>query len=171
MDPGAAARGFSLYKGTATQDRPPRRLEAAERFTLDAQIEGFEFHGLERDETYGTFRWTGPATESNLEFPIARQSGLRLRMQIFSHVQCDPARDIWLSCDGVRLEGAMEKQADPRWLLSAVVPPGDAMEPLRLILHTARTIRPFDLEAGEDRRWLGVAVNWFEFEPLGAPAA
>jgi hypothetical protein len=56
-----------------------------------------------------------------------------------------------------------------RWLLSTIVPGGGATEPIRLILHTARTIRPFDLEINEDCRWLGVAFNWIEFEPLNAP--
>jgi hypothetical protein len=90
-------------------------------------------------------------------------------MHICLHLQIDLARDIWLSCDGVRLESTVEESADHGWLLSAVVPACGAKEPLHLILHTARTIRPFDLEINEDRRWLGVAVNWIEFEPLNVP--
>lgn len=170
MKPGAYARHNSLYKGTATDGLELRRLESAERFTLDAQLQGFELYEPERDENLGNLRWTGPATDSHLCFPIFRASGLRLRMHICVHLQNDLARDVWLSCDGVRLESTVEEAADHGWLLSAVVPGGGASEPLRLVLHTARTIRPLDLEINEDRRWLGVAVNWIEFEPLDAPS-
>ncbi|MGD0620136.1 MAG: glycosyltransferase family 2 protein [Bryobacteraceae bacterium] len=169
MEPGAYARRNSLYKGTAAEDLQLRRLEAAERFTLDAQLQSFDLYEPEWGENLGTFRWTGPATGSHLCFPIARSSGLCLRMHICLHLQNDLARDIWLSCDGVRLESTVEESADHGWLLSAVVPACGAKEPLHLILHTARTIRPFDLEINEDRRWLGVAVNWIEFEPLNVP--
>ena len=169
MEPGAYARRNSLYKGTAAEDLQLRRLEAAERFTLDAQLQSFDLYEPEWGENLGTFRWTGPATGSHLCFPIARPSGLCLRMHICLHLQIDLARDIWLSCDGVRLESTVEESADHGWLLSAVVPACGAKEPLHLILHTARTIRPFDLEINEDRRWLGVAVNWIEFEPLNVP--
>ena len=169
MEPGAYARRNSLYKGTAAEDLQLRRLEAAERFTLDAQLQSFDFYEPEWGENFGTFRWTGPATGSHLSFPITRSSGLRVRMHICLHLQDDLARDIWLSCDGVRLESMLEESADHGWLLSAVVPGCGEKEPLRLILHTARTIRPFDLEINEDRRWLGVAVNWIEFEPLNVP--
>jgi glycosyltransferase involved in cell wall biosynthesis len=169
-EPGALAHSYSLYKGTAPQDQQLRRLEAAERFTLDAQIEGFEFNGLECDQVWGTYRWTGPAIESHLEFPISHPSPLRLRMHIIGHLQNDPARDIWLTCDGERLESALEATADRHWLLTAVIPPGNEHEPLRLAIHAARTIRPVDLDSNEDHRWLGVAVNWIEFSPLDAPA-
>ena len=170
MEPGAYARRNSLYKGTAAEELQLRRLEAAERFTLDAQLQSFDFYEPECDKNLGSFRWTGPATASHLCFPIARSSGLRLRMHICVHLQNDLARDIWLSCEGVRLENTVEETADHGWLLSAIVQGGGATEPLRLTLHTARTIRPFDLEINEDRRWLGVAVNWIEFEPLDAPS-
>jgi hypothetical protein len=170
MELGAYARHNSLYKGTVSENPQLRRLEAAERFTLDAQLQGFDLYEPERDENLGNLRWTGPATDSHLHFPIFRASGLRLRMHICAHLQNDLARDVWLSCEGVRLESTVEETADRGWLLSAVVPGGGASEPLRLTLHTARTIRPFDLEINEDRRWLGVAVNWIEFEPLDAPS-
>jgi glycosyltransferase involved in cell wall biosynthesis len=130
MEPGAYARRNSLYKGTALEDIQPRRLSAAERFTLDGQLQSFELYEPEQDENLGTFRWTGPATDSHIYFPIARSSGLRLRLHICVHLQNDLARDVWLSCDGVRLQSTVEETADRGWLLSAVVPGGDATEPL-----------------------------------------
>jgi len=170
-EPGESARRIARLKDAAKDGQPVRSLEAPARFTMDDQTEGFEFHGLERGAAFGTLRWTGPATQSNLCFPISRSSTLRLRMAIFCHVQNDPARDIWFCCDGVRLESALEETATGQWLMTAMVPPGEAQEPLRLVLHTARTIRPFDLDFNNpDRRWLGVAVNWIEFSPLDNPA-
>jgi glycosyltransferase involved in cell wall biosynthesis len=171
IDAGAIARRNSRYKGSASEDEKLRRLEAAERFTLDDQFAVFDFHDLERDETFGTFRWTGPAAESHLEFPVTHPSGMRLCMHIFCHLQNDPARDIWLACDGVRVEVAVEPTADGHWLLTAALPPGNGRAPLRLAIHVARTVRPIDLEINEDRRWLGVAVNWIELSPLDAAAA
>jgi glycosyltransferase involved in cell wall biosynthesis len=168
-DPGAFHRRNALYKGVAT--REPRRLEAAERFTLDGQIVNFDFYDIERDEAFGSFRWTGPATESHVEFPVTHPSGMSLRMHIFCHVQNDPAHDIWIACDGVRAEDAVEATGDGHWLLTATIPPRNPHQPLRFAIHVARTARPVDLGVNEDRRWLGVAISWIELSPLGAPAA
>lgn len=169
MEPGAAARRNAIYRGVTRQHAELRRLEAAERFTLDDQLAGFDFHAVERDETYGSFRWTGPAAESHLEFPVTHPSGMRLRMHIFCHLQEDPLRDIWLSSDGVRLESHVEATADGHWMLTAAIPPGSPDEPLRLAIHVARTIRSIDLGGNQDRRWLGVAVNWIELAPVDGP--
>jgi glycosyltransferase involved in cell wall biosynthesis len=166
---GASYRLNALYKGVAT--REPRRLEATERFTLDDQIVNFDFYDVERDEAFGSFRWTGPAIESHVELPVTHPSGMSLRMHVFGHVQDDPARDIWIACDGVRAEGAVEATADGHWLLTAAIPPRNPRQPLRFAIHVARTARPIDLGVNEDRRWLGVAINWIEMSPLDAPAA
>jgi glycosyltransferase involved in cell wall biosynthesis len=153
------------YKGAVAAETPLRRLEAAERFSMDDQPDGFEFHGLEHDKTIGTFRWSGPLTESLLEFPVDRAAGLRVRIRICGHFQEDPARDIWLLCDGVRLASTIEETPDGGWMLTARVPPCNAPMPLRVVFCTARTVRPFDRWMNQDRRWLGAAINWVNLEP------
>lgn len=34
-----------------------------------------------------------------------------------------------------------------------------------LTVEVSETRRPFDHDAGADRRWLGVAISWYEVEP------
>jgi hypothetical protein len=52
----------------------------------------------------------------------------------------------------------------------SAAPPADAdpKDPLIVTIDTGLTRRPRDLGTSEDRRWLGLAVNWIEIGPVPA---
>ena len=52
------------------------------------------------------------------------------------------------------------------WMLACRIDPQANQPATEITLHLNRTVRPFDVSPGMDRRWLGVAVNWIELTRL-----
>jgi hypothetical protein len=85
---------------------------------------------------------------------------------------------VQLFANAERLEAKFESTPEGTILISAIVPPrcsgaekvGES-EPLRLTFRVARTQRLLDLGINQDRRWLGIAVNWVEVAPLASDDA
>lgn len=51
----------------------------------------------------------------------------------------------------------------------ARIDPGAAPDDgLRITFEVGKVQRPIDLGVNQDRRWLGIAVNWIEVEPVSA---
>jgi hypothetical protein len=46
-----------------------------------------------------------------------------------------------------------------------------ASDGLRITFEPDRVVRPIDFGLGEDRRWLGIAVNYIEIAPMAGAAA
>jgi len=46
-----------------------------------------------------------------------------------------------------------------------------ASDGLRITFEPDRLVRPIDLDLGEDRRWLGIAVNYIEIASMARAAA
>jgi glycosyltransferase involved in cell wall biosynthesis len=167
--PGEAARYNSRYKGTSREVVVPRHIEERERFFLDDQLAGFEWHAVEHHEKWGSLRWSGPCQTSTLEFPLLWDQALAIRIHILWHVQRSLPDDVELLVNGeavhVFVEATEEGTTMLGVVLAAPVAGVSSERGLQLSLHVARTQQP---PAPTDRRWLGVAVNWIEFSPLSA---
>ena len=173
--PGFYSRINARLKGTSREPLELVRISTGKRFSLDDQLTGLEWHELERDDKGNSFRWSGPARTSTLEFPVRLDRELSLRLHITAHLQRDVACDLTLFANCQPLVFKVERLEDGSWTVGATLRPESAGAmgyegPLRLALHTARTQRPYDLGINNDRRWLGIAVSWAEFSPVAQNA-
>ena len=169
--PGEIARFNARYKGTRTETIELRRVEEPLRFNIDNQLGGFEWHPPEQHEQLGSVRWSGPSRMSSLEFPVLRDRDLTMRLHVPWHFQHDLSQDLKLAVDAEPLEWRIDGP-----IVTAALPKkAEASRPLRITLQVQRTQRPFDLGNSDDRRRLGIAVNWVEFAPAeinaSAPAS
>jgi hypothetical protein len=165
---GEFQRDNIAYKGCSREKVELGGLESCTRFSLDDQLAGFEWHLVERLEPWGSLRWSGPSRTSTLELPVLCDRPVAIRIHIVRHMQEDIAKDVELLVNGRRLCSTIETTDAGTTLLSAVLTwdagaPRD--QPLRITLVVAKTRRPLDLGINEDRRWLGIAVNWVELAP------
>jgi hypothetical protein len=179
--PGAPSEWYrhnARYKGTLKETVRLRSVEERIRFYLDDQLGGFEWHGPEPSEHWISARWSGPSLAATVEFPVSWEAGLSVLVHVVGHFQRNIADDVQLFANAERLEAKFESTPEGTILISAIVPPrcsgaekvGES-EPLRLTFRVARTQRPLDLGINQDRRWLGIAVNWVEVAPLASDDA
>jgi len=77
----------------------------------------------------------------------------------------DLSKDITLLVNGDRMTWELEPTADGTVNLCARLPSCGRDRPLCVTLQLARLRRPIDLGHSEDRRSLGIAVSWVDFEP------
>lgn len=165
--PGEFARLNARYKGTIKEKIALRRVEEPVRFNIDDQLGGFEWHRPEQDEQLGSVRWSGPSRMSSLEFSVLRDRDLTMRLHVPWHFQRDLSQDLKLAVDGEPVEWRI----DGAIITAEVAAKAGAMQPLRITLQVRRTQRPADLGGSDDRRWLGIAVNWVEFSPAETTSA
>jgi len=160
--PGEFARFNARYKGAIREKIELRRIKTPVRFDIDGQLGGFEWHPPEQHDQIGSVRWSGPSRMSSLEFPVLRDRDLTMRLHVPWHFQRDLSQDLKLAVDGEPVEWRIDGGS----LITAALPAkAGGCQPLRITLQIRRTQRPADLGNSEDRRWLGIAVNWVEFSP------
>ena len=159
---GEIARWNARYKGVAAKE-PPRRLEGRTRLDLDDQTPGFEWHGVERHERFGSYRWSGPSPVFTLEFPLTSDHEVDLRVHIVFSLLDDLPRKLELLVNGAPAALTIEKTGEGTQVVhTRIAPPRPH---LRIAFRLPETRQPWSLRVGPDRRWLGIAVNWVEAAP------
>jgi hypothetical protein len=133
------------------------------RFFLDEEFSGFEWHSPEQDAVHGFFRWSGPSSHTTISLPVRLDWPAQVAVHIIHVVDESLLRTMRLTLKGVSLEYTLERMPDGTWLVTCTAPADP--ERLQLTIGLARTVRPFDSLGSEDRRWLGIAVNWIEVTP------
>ena len=169
--PPPADRGFHMrqnarFKGTSKDPVVFTEILDRTRFRLDDQLPGFEWYATEVTDRWGSARWSGPAPASSLEFPIFSNAGMVMRVHVLGHMLEDVAKDLTLLINGNPLGWELEPTPEGTFNIRAVVPASGRDRPLCITLQLARVRRPIDLGLSEDRRSLGLAVSWVDFEPL-----
>jgi glycosyltransferase involved in cell wall biosynthesis len=166
---GSITRQFRQWKGT--DDRYDlsalQRIDARVRFDMADQNMPFEWHGLETDPKFGSLRWTGPNARATIDLPVAFDRDLRLRIHVV--VAAAAIDRVALSIHGVAIPHHVARLDGGTFLLEGQLDHATMAKPDRdfgITLDVGETIRPMDAGLGEDRRWLGLAVNWCELEPL-----
>ena len=165
-DPGSYAQRFARFKGTSRQRINWTEIRGHMRFRLDDQLPGFEWHAVETSDRWGTARWSGPGLISSLEFPIWSDRAVRVRVHVVGHMLEDLPQDVRLLVNDNPVTWQPEPTPDGTVNISAVAPPCGRDRPLCVTLQLARLRRPIDLGGSEDRRSLGLAVSWVDFEPV-----
>ena len=154
------------FKGSHSRVEPlPELGNEPVRFFLEPGFSGFEWHPPEHDPVHGPFRWSGPSTNSVIPLPRRIATRTRLRIHILHLIEPEILDGVALTFNGQPLDVTKSRSDSGRWFVDTILDPqrGD-LDPL-LNLTVPRTARPFDVYGSEDRRWLGVAVNWIELSP------
>lgn len=165
---GALARSYRQWKGVESRyDKSAlRRIETRTRFDMADQSMPFEWHELETDPKFGTFRWTGPSTRATIDLPVLFDRDLALRIHVIRPLgRIDLVR---LSIHAQEIEHRVEPLYDGTFLLHARLDHARLVKADRdfgITLEGIETLRPIDLGPGEDRRWLGLAIAWCEIDP------
>lgn len=142
-------------------------LREARRFTLEDQESCLDWHGVERFEERGPFRWTGPSPVATASIPVCMAGAFRVRVQILNWLEMDLATDLKMRVGGQRVEFVCREMEKPAVWLEAEVRAESGAGPLRVQVEVERT-RCLYLETegkSPETRWLGVCVEWIEVEP------
>jgi Glycosyl transferase family 2 len=164
---GSITRQFRRWKGTDARHHALQRIDACARFDMADQDMPFEWHGVEADPKYGSLRWTGPSARATIDLPVAFDRDLRLRIHVI--VAAVAIDRVVLSIHGVTIPHRVARLDGGTFLLEGELDHATMAKPDRdfgITLDVGETIRPMDIGAGDDRRWLGLAINWCELEPL-----
>jgi glycosyltransferase involved in cell wall biosynthesis len=167
LPPGVVARRYRIWKGAERRYDASdlRRIEGRVRFGLERQDMAFEWHDLETSPAHGPFRWTGPGSVSAIDLPVIFDRDLVVRIQVMMALA--DIEKVKLSLHGQSIAHETHPRDDGSYLLQARLDHASLAKLDRdfaITLH-AEPKRPFDLGPSEDRRWLGLAVNWCELEP------
>lgn len=166
---GSYQRQYSRAKGAAKRhaDEEMRSPTQMQRFAVGNSWP-FEWHEEETHAEFGSFRWSGPLPRASMSFPFYFDRELFFRMHVLAAI--DPATLTAVRISVQDREVAFRSEVTPSrtYILtwSSRPLPGAALnEPLSVTVDTTLTRRPRDIGANEDRRWLGLAVNWLEIGP------
>jgi glycosyltransferase involved in cell wall biosynthesis len=165
---GALARSYRQWKGVESRYDPSalRRIEARTHFDMTDQSMPFEWHELETNPRFGTFRWTGPSSRATIDLPVLFDRDLLLRIHVIRAL--GGIDRLALSIHAQPVAHRVERLYDGTFLLQARLDHAALAKADRdfgITLDGIETLRPIDLGPGEDRRWLGLAVAWCEMDP------
>jgi len=165
VDSARRAAQYLRFKGAtgAPPSLPPLGSEPV-RFSLPDDFLGFEWHLPEHDPVHGSFRWSGPSTESTIPLPVALTGPCDVAVHILFALDQQVLSTVRVTANGQPATTSLERTAGDTWMLKFPMhPPADGRES-EITLRVAKTIRPFDVSPSMDRRWLGIAVNWIELK-------
>jgi hypothetical protein len=159
----------SRYKGAERRYAVDELTVAdkSRRFPVHEPI-GFEWHAEETHPRFGTFRWTGPSQRATVSLPVVFDRPLRVRIHVLAAMETQALKSMRLFAQSQPVEFTSELTPDNTHLLTFSTQPTGKIkphDPLSVTLELDATRRPMDVRHSEDRRWLGVAVNWVEVGP------
>ena len=168
---GGFARRNRRMKGLDSRYDPTilRRIDRQMRFDMANQNMPFEWHQLENHPKYGSLRWTGPSPRATIDLPIVFDRDLAVQIHIVFTVK-DAINTLKLSIHEQEIAHRVDRLREGTILVIAHLDHAAIAKPKRdfgVTLEIANTMRPLDLgELYQDSRWLGLAVNWVELEPV-----
>ncbi|MEP7064088.1 MAG: glycosyltransferase [Betaproteobacteria bacterium] len=171
LEPGEIFRANRIAKGVEHRFAPDelRSLSQAERFGLEREPEGFEWHAVERHANFGTFRWTGPSARSTIELPIRfDHPHIAMRIGIPFVLVERSLRGLRIEAQGEPIDIRIERDAQG-WCVRGVIDRArhaSRVPYVQVTLTGVTTGRPVDLGINADKRILGVAVSWIELSPF-----
>ena len=165
---GALARQNRRWKGVETRHDPSavRRVATRMRFDMADQSMPFEWHGIETNPDFGSFRWIGPSPRATIDLPVTFDRDLALRIHVIDTLVA--IDKVVLSIHEQAVAHRLERLDDGTFLLQARLDHAMARRDrdFGVTLDVGATVRPMDRGPSDDPRWLGLAVAWCEIEPL-----
>jgi hypothetical protein len=150
-------------------NRYERQHRPALQFKFDQAFEGVSWHLPANSPEHGVMWWSGPGTQSTLDFPLARHSDLLIQFRILMALAPDILDSLTLKVNSQPIP--LIRQPDPA---GAIIFQGRIPRAVlrrrpgftRLAFEVNRTVAPnaVDAQNPDDRR-LGVLFNWIELSP------
>lgn len=150
------------------EDLDTCKLQGKRRFTMDDQESILDWHGVERADEWGTYRWSGPSPMAGLSLPVQVPLRFRIRLQLLNWFGVNIANEVSLYVFGEKVEFNCSEMRSPAVCLEATISvPQPSADPLSVRIAVARLRCPYFETEGRspDTRWLGVCANWIEVEP------
>jgi len=172
--PGSYHRQYRRNRGADRwfADEAMRSLTKVRRFRAGDDWT-FEWHREESHARFGSFRWTGPLPRASMSFPVRFDQELSFRMHVIAAIDPAVLTSLKIFVQGEEAPFTSETTPKNTYILSwsAKPSPGvDLNEPLSVTVDTVLTRRPRDMGVDEDRRWVGLAINWIDIGPVSAMA-
>ena len=169
-EPGVLYRLNRMNKGVEPRyaDDQLHSLAHAERFGLEHEETGFEWHPMEHSADFGAFRWTAGAERSTIELPVRVDRPIAVRLHLLAVAREDALKDLVLLAQGVPIETRLQRTSAGTWVVSGLIEPGKCASPVpyvQVALSGITAVRPVDSGVHTDQRQLGVAVTWIEVAP------
>jgi glycosyltransferase involved in cell wall biosynthesis len=171
-DPGAAPgqyyRANLLSRGFESTELS--FLSERRRFLPDDQATAMDWHALETNPTWGSFRWSGPSPVCTWLLPVITPPRFRVRIQLLNMLQVNIADEVELIVGGRSVEFSIRGDGNPVQVLESTLSmTGSSDGSLRVKIRVLKLRCPYFLSNGAnpDQRWLGVCFNWLELEPIG----
>jgi hypothetical protein len=143
-------------------------IAGPKRFSLNLTTP-FEWYEIETSERFGAFRWSGPLKRSTFDLPVKADRDLTIEVHVLDAIIPGILSGLRLLVNDRPVESKIEATTVGTVLVCAVARPsmdGFANEVLRVTFEVEATLRPCDVRPGsDDRRSIGLAVNWIEVAP------
>ncbi|MEM9220586.1 MAG: sulfotransferase family 2 domain-containing protein [Cyanobacteria bacterium P01_F01_bin.150] len=160
------------YESCFAQQQEENRVTKRLTFTFDQAVPGNGWHRLEGLERNEPFRWTGPRTESSLDFPLDLSDDLAMEFRILNSTTPDILKSLKVFANDQPLKlvplhrdasGAMFRSTIPKEV-------AEVHKPFtRLSFAIDKTI-PFNKVAlgSDDKRPVGLAMNLVQCFPVNS---
>ena len=143
-------------------------LSEARRFNLDDQPSAMEWHGVEGNDEWGSFRWSGPSASAGLTLPVCVRSDYRVRLQLLNWLGVDVAQETTLFVAGQQVAFTARDVGWPAVQVEAFIPvrQGLSQPPPRANYRDSASV-PLLRDGWHrvDTRWLG---GWCQLGRSGA---
>ena len=163
--PGEISDGNLRFRGLKPWFAPEEMVsvKTPQRFSMDRQVGGDEWHFLEDHPTLGSFRWSGPSPRSSIDLPVEPSEPLHVTVRL---LRADAVQfsGLAVSVDRRQVETTMHDNPDGTRDLTFTTEPSSAGH-LRITFE-APLFRPIELGTNADRRLLGIAVMFIEVSAL-----
>ena len=139
-------------------------------FTFDQAVPGNGWHRLEGLERNEPFRWTGPRTESSLDFPLDLSDDLALEFRILNSTTSDILKSLKVAANDHPLKLVPLHRDDSGAMFRSTIPKEVAQEGkpfTRLSFSIDKTI-PFNTVSlgSDDKRPVGLAMSLVQCFPM-----
>lgn len=139
-------------------------------FTFDQAVHGNGWHRLEGIERNEPFRWTGPRTESSLDFPIDLSQDLAMEFRILNSTTPDILQSLQVSANDHPLKLVPLHRDESGAMFRTTIPKTVAKhdKPFTRLSFTIDKTIPFNTVSlgSDDKRPVGLAMSLVQFFPV-----
>jgi hypothetical protein len=143
-------------------------FDQAMRVLPDDQPQGLEWHALEHCPEHGAFRWSGPSPDSWMVLPFATPANFFLRIQLLNWLHVPIEQEVKVYVNDQLINVQCEPSVSPAVTFRSINPISDySGKALQIRFEVDKLRSPYFYTDGQsnDRRWLGVCLNWVEIVP------
>jgi len=118
------------------------------------------------------FRWTGPDTKSDIDFPLSRDSDLKIQFHVMMQIDEDTIADLKLKVNDnpVMIKGKRKLRFSFSTTFEGFIPSSFLKSKnnfTRITFEVENTISPNSIDhSSNDSRRLGMALDWIKISPI-----